>query len=169
MKHINNYDTEIKYYNKTSLNNNNYYNLYHDNLSFINNQHISLLQQTGITNNIIETNTQTTNYIGNDYLHNNEIATVILNPTPSINESYLWIPGVSNNVVPGLDSKITYIQSNYATLATLQKAITKISNNVQTELNNLEIPHQGNSNVNKELYYNTTHTDYTFQRHSTTH
>ena len=75
----------------------------------------------------------------------------------------------SDDVVPGLDSMITYIQPKYATLTTLQNAITNVNNNVQTEINNLEIPNQGNLNVNKELYYNTTHTDYTFQRNNTIH
>ena len=101
-------------------------------------------------------------------LNNNEIATVILNPTPSINENYLWTTEVSDNVVPGLDSVITYIQSKYATLTALQNAITNIHNNIQTEINNL-IPNQGNLNANKELYYNTTHTYYTFQRNNTIH
>ena len=92
-----------------------------------------------------------------------------MNPTPSLNESYLWIPEVSDNVVPGLDSMVTYIQPKYATLTALQNAITNINNNIQTEIHNLEIPNQGNLNVNKELYYNTTHTDYTFQRNNTIH
>ena len=56
------------------------------------NEHISLSQQTDITNNIIETNTQTTMYIDYNYLNNNKITTVIWNPTPSLTENYLWIP-----------------------------------------------------------------------------
>ena len=33
------------------------------------------------------------------------MATIMLNPTPSITENYLWIPeGITDNVVPGLDS-----------------------------------------------------------------
>ena len=42
-----------------------------------------------------------------------------------------------------------------------------MNNNIQTEINNLEIPNQDNLNINKQLWYNTTHTDYTFQRHNT--
>ena len=72
-----------------------------------------------------------------------------MNPTPSLNETYLWIPKVSNNGVPGLDSLMTYTQSEYATLAALQNVITNITNNIQTELTNLEIPNQGDLNVNK--------------------
>ena len=47
---------------------------------------ISNPQQTDITNNVIETSTQTTNCIGETYLNNNKIATVILNSTPSLSE-----------------------------------------------------------------------------------
>ena len=92
-----------------------------------------------------------------------------MNPTPSLDENYLWIPETSDNVAPGLDSMVTYTQSKYATLTALQNAITNISNHIQTETNNLEIPNQGNLNVNKELYCNTTHTDYTSQRNNTIH
>ena len=62
---------------------------------------------------------------------------------------------------------ITYIQSKHATLTALQHAVSNINNNIQTEIDNLETPNQGILNVNKELYYNTTHTDYTFQRNNT--
>ena len=92
-----------------------------------------------------------------------------MNPTPSLNENCLWIPEVSGNVVPGLDSMITYSQSKYATLTALQDAITNINNIMQTEINNLETPNQGDLNVNEELYYNTTHTYGTFQRNNTIH
>ena len=34
----------------------------------------------------------------------------MLNPTPSLVENCLWIPETSDNVVPGLDSLVTYIQ-----------------------------------------------------------
>ena len=68
-----------------------------------------------------------------------------MNPTPSLNEDYLWIPEVSDDVVPGLDSLVTYIQPKFATPAALQHAITNINNNNnhQTEINSLEIPNQG--------------------------
>ena len=91
-----------------------------------------------------------------------------MNPTPSLNENYLWIPEVSDNAVPGLDSMLNYTQSKYSTIAALQNLITN-TNNIQTEINNLEIPNQGNLNVNKELYPNTTFTYYKFQRNNTIH
>ena len=87
-----------------------------------------------------------------------------MHPTPSLNKNFLWIPETRDDVVPGLDSMVTYTQPTYVTLTALQNAITNINNNIQTETNNLEIPNQGHSNVNKDLYYNTTHTDHTFQR-----
>ena len=74
------------------------------------NKIISNPQQTDITNSLIEINTQTANYIGENYLNCNRKATVRLNPTPSLHEDYLWIPETSDNVVPGLDSMLTYTQ-----------------------------------------------------------
>ena len=93
-----------------------------------------------------------------------------MNPTPSLNDNYLWIPEVSDNVVPGLDSILTYnTQPKYATLTALQNTTTNINNNIQIKINNLGIHSQGNLNVNKYLYCNTTFTDYTFQRNNTIH
>ena len=79
-KHINsihNYDTDVSYYNKKSLNKKQYYNFYHDNFNFRKIENISLSQQTGITTIITETNTETINYVDNNYLSNDKIATFI--------------------------------------------------------------------------------------------
>ena len=80
------------------------------------------------------------------YLNNDRIATIILNPTPSLTDNYLWIPETSDNVVPGLDSLLTYLQSKYATLTSLHNSVTNINNTInneiqtlQTEINNIEI------------------------------
>ena len=86
-----------------------------------------------------------------------------MNPTPPINGNYSWISEIGE-----LDSMLTYNQSKHATLTALQNAITNIYiiyiyiYNIQTEITNLEIPDQG-GNSSKELRYNTTHPDYTFQ------
>jgi hypothetical protein len=169
--HINNYDTEINYYTKKSLNKKQYYNFYHGNFNFRKIENISLTQQTDITNNITETNTQTINYVDDNYIKNDKIATIILNPTPSLTENYLWIPETSDNVVPGLDSLLTYLQSKYATLTALQNSITNINNtinndiqNIQTTINNIEIPNP--QNVSKDLHYHTSHTDFMYQRNT---
>ena len=69
---------------------------------------ISLTQQTDITNNITETNNQTITYAGNNYFNNGRIATIVVNTVPSLTDSYIWIPGTSDNVVPGLDSLFLY-------------------------------------------------------------
>ena len=174
IKHINNYDTEINYYNKKSLNKKQYYNFYHDNFNFRKIENISLTQQTDITNNITETNTQTINYVDDNYIKNDKIATIILNPTPSLTENYLWIPETSDNVVPGLDSLLTYLQSKYATLTSLQNSITNINNtinneiqNLQTEINNIEITNPSTQNVSKDLHFHTSHTDFMYQRNTT--
>ena len=87
--HINNYDTGINYYSKKSLSKNNYFHFYNDNLDFRKIGNISLSQQNDITNNITETNTQTINYVDNSYLNNNKIATIIVNPTPSLTDNYI--------------------------------------------------------------------------------
>ena len=92
IKHINNYDTEINYYNKKSHNKKQYYNFYNDYFNFRKIENISLSQQTDITNNITETNTQTINYVDDNYINNNKIATIVVNPEQSSNNIYLWIP-----------------------------------------------------------------------------
>ena len=143
------------------------------NLNFRKIENISLSQQTDITNNVIETNNQTTTYVDNNYLNNNKIATTIINPTPSLTENYLWIPEVNGNVVPGLDSLITHLNQKFASLITLQSSITNINNtinneiqNLQTEINNIEIT-SSTGNVSKESHYHTSHTNFTYQRNNT--
>ena len=111
IKHTNNYDTEINYYNKKSLNKKQHYNFYHDNFNFRKIENIPLSQQTDILNNITETNNQTISYIDDNFLNNDRIATIVANTTPGINENCLWIPETSDNVVPGLGSLLTYTQS----------------------------------------------------------
>ena len=125
MNHINNYDTEINCYSKKSLNTKQYYNFYHVNFNFRETENISLTHQTDITNHITETNNQTITYVDNNCLNNDNIATAILNTVPSLTGSYTWIPETSDNVVPGLDSLLTYTQSKYATILTLQNSINK--------------------------------------------
>ena len=142
---------------------------YNDIFNLRNNEILNNSQRTDITNNITETNTHTTNYIDDTYLNNNTIASVSVNPTPSLNEAYLWIPETSDDVVSGLDSMTTYTQSNYATLTALRNRVTNIAITIQTGIDNLEITNQGNFNVNKELYNRNNYTDYTVQRNNTIH
>ena len=97
-------------------------------MSFQKIENISLIQQTGFTRNLSETNTQTINYVDNNDWNNDKIATVILDTVPSLTDNYIWIPETSDNVVPGLDSLLTYLQSKYATLTALQNSITNINN-----------------------------------------
>ena len=138
MKHINNYDAEVNYYNKKPLNKEQYYNFYHGDFNFRNIENISLTQQAYITNNITETNNQTVTYVEDKYLNNNKIATIVVNPTPSLTENYLWIPETSDNVVPGLDSLLTYIQPKYATLTALHNSITNTNHTINTEMQTLQ-------------------------------
>ena len=157
----------MNYYNKKSLDKK-CYNPYNDTFNFRKIENISLSQQTHITNNITETNNQTINYIGNSYLNNDKIATIVLNPTPSLTDNYLWIPETNDNVVAGSDSMVTYIQSKYATKNAIQNAINDINNNIsngianiRTEIDNIEITNQQNANNN--LLYHTNHTDFMYQ------
>ena len=53
------------------------------------------------------------------FSNSDKLATDIVNPTPSLTENYLWIPGTNDNVVPGLDIILTYIQSKCITLTAL--------------------------------------------------
>ena len=106
-------------------------------------------------------------------MNNNRIATVVVNTIPGINENYLWIPETSDNVVPGLDSLLTYTQPKYATLTSLQNSITDINNttnteiqNLQTEINNIE-NNPGTGNVSKQNHYHTSNTDFMYQRDTT--
>ena len=174
IKNIHNYDTEINYYSKKSLNKKHYYNFYHDNSNFRKIGNIALTQQADITNNITETNNQTITYADNNYPNNDKIATIILNPTPSLTDNYLWIPETSDNVVPGLGSLLTYTQPKYATLTALQNSVTNTNNTInaeiqtlQTEINNVEISDPGTGNVSKESHYHTSHTDFMYQRNTT--
>ena len=136
-------------------------------------ENISISQQTDITNNITETNNQTIHYVDNNCLNNNKIATIIVNTVPSLTENYIWIPeGIPDNVVPGLDSLLTYTKSKYATLTSLQNSMTNIDTtinneiqNIQTEINNIEITNP--QNVSKEPHYHTSHTDLMYQGNTT--
>ena len=77
------------------------------------------------------------------------------------------MPETSDNVVPGLDSLLTYLQSKYATINALQNAINNVNNtinieiaNIQTENNNIEISNPGTGDVSKQSHYHTSHTDF---------
>ena len=174
INNINNHDTEINYYGKKSLNKKQYYKFFYDNFNFRKIENISLTQQTDITNNITETNNQTITFVDSSYLNNDKMATIILNPTPSLTDNCSWIPeGIADNVVPGLDSSLTCTQSKYATLTSLQNSLTNISNTInneiqtlQTEINNIEIS-PGTGNVSKQSHYHTSNTEFMYQRNNT--
>ena len=72
---------------------------------------------------------------------------------PEINEQYRWMPEVTNNVVPGLESILTYTQSKYASINTLQNEITNLNNNISTDITNIQndISNLPTQNVNKTL------------------
>ena len=95
------------------------------------------------------------------------IATIIFNTVPFLTCNYIWIPETSDNVVPGLDSLLTYVQSKHATLTALHNSITNINNDInsemqnhQTEINNTEITNPSTGDVSNNLPYHTSHTDF---------
>ena len=115
-------------------------------LNFRKIENISLTQQADITNDTTETNNQTITYVDNSNLNNDKIATIVVNTVPSLTGNYIWMPETTDNVVPGLESLLTYTQSKYATLTALQNSITNINTttnneiqNLQTETNNIEL------------------------------
>ena len=107
-------------------------------------------------------------------MNNNKKQLLLLIPHHRyVNENFLWIPeSITDNVVPGLNSLLTYIQSESATLTALQNSTININKtinneiqNIQTEINNTEITNQ--QNVNNNLSYHTNHTDFMYQRNAT--
>ena len=104
-------------------------------------------------------------------MNNDKIATAISNTVPYLTDNDTWIPETTDNVVPGLYSLLTYLQSKYATLTALQNPTTNIDNtinneipNIQPEINNTEIINP--QNVSKNLSFHTSHTDFMYQRNT---
>ena len=74
--------------------------------------------------------------------------------------------------MPGLGSLLTYLQSEYATLAALHNSVTIRNNiinheisNIQTEIHNIEITNP--QNVSKNLSCHKGHTGFMYQRNTT--
>ena len=86
----------------------------------------------------------------------------------------MWVPETSDNVVPGLESILTYIQSKYATIHALQNAIANINSTINNGITNIqsEIDNLGANTpqtVNKTLSFHTNHTDFMFEKKVTNH
>ena len=110
-------------------------NFYNDTFNFRKIENISLSQQTDIVNNITETNNQTISYIDDSFLINNNIATVEINTgSDLITDNYTWTPSPSDNVVPGLESLLLFLENQYITLITLNGAITASYNQTMLEV-----------------------------------
>ena len=120
-----------------------------------------------------ETSNQTITHVDDIFVNNDNIATAILNAVPSSTDNYIWIPETTDNVVPGLDSLLTYLQSKSAALTALQNSITNTNStintevqNLQTETNNIEIT-SPTGDASKYLHYHTSYTDFMFKRNNT--
>ena len=71
----------------------------------------------------------------------------------------IWSPNPSDNVVPGLESILEYLELKYATITSLQNATTDMSNQIQTEIDNIEIPTNPSvSKITRHHYINYEHT-----------
>ena len=81
--------------------------------------------------------------------------------TADFDNNRLGFPFISDDVVPGLLSILEYPELNYATIASLQNALADLSNHIQTEIGNIEIP--SNPSVNKITRHH-----YTNYGHNTT-
>ena len=84
------------------------------------------------------------------------------------------MPETTDNVVPGLDPLITYLNQKIASISTLQNPITNINTtinneiqNLQTEINNIEITNPTTGDVINNLSYHTSHTEFMYQRNTT--
>ena len=174
-------------------------------LLFLENQYITLITLNGA---ITASYNQTMLEVEDLYLNKFYIARLI-----TIDNNLQWFPLISDLYVPGLESLLEFLQLNYATIASLQNAITDMHNHIQTEIDNIDFPtnpdagkttrhhyinhehtifkkvnnhihnkknyynfyndtfnFKKNDNnvesqsISKELHYNTTHTDYMYQR-----
>ena len=104
-----------------------------------------------------DTNALAMTYIGDNYLNNDRISRYILNPgysvDGSIEERFMWLPNPSDNVVPGLEPILKYFELNYATIASLQNAITDMTNHIQTEIDNIDFPTNPDAGKTTRHYY----------------
>ena len=93
-------------------------------------------------------------------MNNDKISRYELNPFLTVDASleiqYIWSPDlVWENIVPELDSILRFIGFNYATITSLQNAITYMSNHIQTEIDNIVFPTNPNAGkVTRHHYIN---------------
>ena len=70
------------------------------------------------------------------FLNNDTISRYVLNLGYIVGGSLgecIWSPNPSDDVVPGPESILEYLELKYATITPLQNAITAMSNHIQTE------------------------------------
>ena len=96
-------------------------------------------------------------------MKNDGISRYELNPVwtsdETLDEQYIWSPDrFGDNVVPGLDSILRYLELEYATITSLQDAITDVSNHIQTEIDNIDFPtNPSGSEITRHHYINHEH------------
>ena len=71
----------------------------------------------------------------------------------------MWSENPSDDVVPGLEPILEYLELKYATITSLQNAITDMNNHIQTEMDNIEFSTNPNaSKITRHRYINHEHT-----------
>ena len=92
--------------------------------------------------------------VGDSYVNKKSISRY----TTDFDNNRLPFPFISDDVVPGLLSLLEYLELNYATIASLQNAITYMSNHGQTEIDNIEMPTNPSvSKIMRHHYINCEH------------
>ena len=117
-------------------------------LTYLENQYVSLIAMTSAIHRSYEL---TMIEVEGSYVNKESISRYV-----NLNFELQWFPFISDDVVPGLKSILEYLELNYATIASLQNAITDMNNHIQTEIANIEFPTNpdGATKLNRHHYIN---------------
>ena len=119
-------------------------------LLFLENRYITLITLNGA---ITASYNQAMLEVEYSYVHKNYIATYM-----AIDNNLQWFPRISDLFLPGLESLLEYLQLNYATITSLQNAITEVINHIQTEMGNIDFPTGPNAGkITRHHYVNHEH------------
>ena len=101
-------------------------------LTYLESQYVTLIT---LNNAVFLAREQTMLEVEDSYVNKESISRYI-----TLDNNLQWFPFISDDVVPGLLSILEYLELNYATITSLQNAIAYMSNHIQTEIDNIEIP-----------------------------
>ena len=119
-------------------------------LTYLESQYITLIT---LNNAIFLAREQTMLEVEDSYVNIESISRYI-----TLGNNRQWLPFISDDVVPGLLPILEYFELNYATITSLQNAVTDMSNHIQTEIDNIEFPTNPNaSRITRHNYINHEH------------